>query len=382
MRVLIVHNYYQQAGGEDSVVRNEAELLRANGHEVKLYAVSNHSIRGFASKIVATLNAIFSIPSYLRIRREISEFRPDVVHVHNFFPLISPSVFYACRAKKVRSVFTLHNYRIVCPTATLYFDGKVTERSIDEGPWWTVARRVYRNSLIGTFSIAASVSLHRRLGTWDRVDQFIALTEFAKSLFSRAGIPSSKIRVKSNFSHLEIEEFPEQGVRDGYLFVGRLTEDKGIHVLLEAARSADVAVTVIGDGPLSDIASGNKHINFLGKRDSSIIRSEMRKAKALIVPSLWYEGFPMVIAEAYSQGLPVFASDIGALSELIEPEITGELFSPGSPDELAALLTSYKNSEHRIARMSSGARSRYLNSYSPEVSLRTLLSAYNSEQPL
>ncbi|MCF5088779.1 glycosyltransferase [Stenotrophomonas sp. PA-6-5C] len=382
MRVLIVHNYYQQAGGEDSVVRNEAELLRANGHEVKLYAVSNHSIQGFASKIIATVNAIFSIPSYLRIRKEISEFRPDVVHVHNFFPLISPSVFYACRAKKVRSVFTLHNYRIVCPTATLYFDGEVTERSIDEGPWWTVARRVYRNSFIGTFSIAASVSLHRRLGTWKKVDQFIALTEFAKSLFSRAGIPSSKIRVKSNFSHLEIEEFPEQGVRDGYLFVGRLTEDKGIHVLLEAARSADVTVTVIGDGPLSDIVSASKHINFLGKRDSSIIRSEMRKAKALIVPSLWYEGFPMVIAEAYSQGLPVFASDIGALSELIEPEVTGELFSPGSPDELAALLISHKNSEHRIARMSSGARNHYLDSYSPEVSLRTLLSAYNSEQPL
>jgi glycosyltransferase involved in cell wall biosynthesis len=153
-------------------------------------------------------------------------------------------------------------------------------------------------------------------------------------------------------------------------------------VLLEAARSADVTVTVIGDGPLSENVSANKNINFLGKRDSSIIRSEMRKAKALIVPSLWYEGFPMVIAEAYSQGLPVFASDIGALSELIEPEVTGELFSPGSPDELAALLISHKNSEHRIARMSSGAHSRYLDSYSPEVSLRTLLSAYNSEQSL
>lgn len=382
MRVLIVHNYYQQAGGEDSVVRNEAELLRANGHEVKLYAVSNHSIRGLASKIIATVNAIFSIPSYLRIRREISDFRPDVVHVHNFFPLISPSIFYACRAKKVRSVFTLHNYRIVCPTATLYFDGEVTERSIDEGPWWTVARRVYRNSLIGTFSIAASVSLHRRLGTWRRVDQFITLTEFAKSLFTRAGIPSSKIIVKSNFSHLEVKDIPEQEVRGNYLFVGRLTEDKGIHVLLEAARLADVTVTVIGDGPLSDIVSAHESINFLGKQDSSIIRSQMRAAKALIVPSLWYEGFPMVIAEAYSQGLPVFASDIGALSELIEPGSTGELFTPGSPDKLASLMISYKNSEHRLACMRSGARSRYLDSYSPEVSLRTLLSAYNSEQPL
>lgn len=380
MKVLVLHNAYQKYGGEDTVVHMETRLLADHGNLVGLHIVSNDCISGYWGKLIASLGVVFSITGYRTVRKLIRETQPDVVHVHNFFPLLSPSVFYACQAEGVPVLLTLHNYRVVCPTALLMHDGKMTERSLREGPWWAFRHKVYRDSLAGTFLLCLMIWLHRRLGTWHKqVDRFIVLSEFGRKKFIEGNIPADRLILKPNFVDMPLLPVVH---RSGLLFVGRLSPEKGINVLLKATKSSGhnpsflhKAVRLVGDGPLASQVkqSGLHHLGIL---DSADVRNQMQLAIALLIPSICPEAFGMVLVEAYANGLPVIASRIGALAELVEDGVTGLLFEPGNADDLAAKMGWAIEHPDEMRRMGDAARARYEALYTPERNYEQLMLIY------
>ncbi len=256
MRVLLVHNFYQIPGGEDSVVLEELSMLKRNGLDVELFSVTNDDIHGTSGRMAAAFGVIYSPRARRALSRKLTEFLPDVVHIHNFFPLLSPSVLDACRDAGVPCVVTLHNFRILGPAALVDAEKIVRERRLQHSCWWTVPKRLYRNSAAATLAFAAMVEFHKWIGTWARkVDSFIALTNRAKQIFTAGGLPAERIIVKPNcvarppaFAGLR---------RDGALFVGRLDEQKGVGVLLQAWKDIDCPLRIIGDGPLSELVRQN-----------------------------------------------------------------------------------------------------------------------------
>lgn len=379
MKILVIHNSYQLRGGEDAVAQNEIELLRVHGNVVKTWFVSNNSINGWIGKIIAAVGTIFSLPSFVKALIVIRDARPDVVHVHNFFPLISPSVFYACHWAGVPVVFTLHNFRILCPTALLMHDNVVTERSLHEGPWWAVREKVYRDSMLGTLALAMMIWVHKFFGTWStKVTRFIALTRFSAAKFATAGVPSDRIAVKSNFVDVAI---PNPSDRSGLLFVGRLSREKGIDILTRAVNliyDGEVFMKVAGAGPLADEVSSVAGIKSLGRLDTASVHQEMVLAQALVMPSICYEGFPLVLVEAYACGLPVIASRLGAMAELVEDGVTGLLFEPGSAEDLARKMAWAIEYPAEMRRMGAAARKRYEMLYTPECNYEQLMAIYSN----
>lgn len=378
MKILLVHNEYQQRGGEDVVVQNERALLEAHGHAVSYYLADNRKLKGLFCNFTTALNAVFSVPTYFRARAVLKRVMPDVVHVHNFFPQISPSIFYACKSLRIPVVLTLHNYRIICPTALLMCDGRIEERSITKGPWWAVPRRVYRSSLLGTFALAAMIAMHRMLGTWQKkIDVFVTLNAFAAAKFRSWGLPESKIVSKPNFADLEMPE--EQTERRGVLFAGRLSPEKGVGVLLGAARELgqEFQVRIAGDGPMqSQVNSAQACIEYLGRLGGKQLANEMLRAHALVLPSLCYEGFPMVLVEAYASGLPVIASRLGPLAELIEDGVTGLHFEPGNERDLAQKIQWILEHPNSARKMGVNARARYDQSFTPSANYAQLMEIY------
>ncbi len=379
MRVLIVHNCYQQAGGEDTVVANEYALLGRNGWETRLFSISNDVIAGTWSKIMAAVRTPYSQPARNELARVIAEFAPAVVHVHNFFPLLSPSIYDACRAAGVAVVQTLHNYRTICAGALLTRDGHPCEDCIGASPYQAVLHGCYRGSRIGSLAVARMVDTHRRRGTWShKVDRYIALSAFAKGKFVQAGFPADRIAVKPNFA-------PDQPAarsvaRAGGLFVGRLSPEKGINTLMRAWDGLDVPLRVVGDGPLRKLAENatGSSVVALGWRTPAEVAAEMAQAAFLVMPSGWPENFPMVIVEAFSRGLPVIASRIAALEEIIEDGVTGVFFSQGDHDELATKVSWAHQHPEAMRLMGANARRVYEERYSPSVNFRQLAKIYEA----
>lgn len=345
VRVLIAHNRYQQTGGEDAVVADEAALLTSRGHEVHQLLVDNRDIpeqRSVLTSARLAVDTIWSRQAAEQVRTAVREFRPDVVHFHNTFPLISPSAYYAVRAEGVPVVQTLHNYRLLCPAAIFHRDAKsVCEDCLGRiVPWPGVVHGCYRQSRPQTGVVAAMLVAHRAARTWHRaVDRYVALTEFARQRFVAGGLPADRIVVKPNFVHPD----PGPGAhRGGYaLFVGRLTPEKGIPTLLAAWEHLEgrIPLKIVGDGPLREqvVRAAQRHpeIEWLGPRPSDEVLALMGDALAVIVPSEWYETFGRVVVEAYATGTPVISSRIGALAELVDHGTTGLTVEPGQPGALA-----------------------------------------------
>jgi glycosyltransferase involved in cell wall biosynthesis len=380
MRVLIIHNHYQQAGGEDSVVANERAMLENYGHETHLWSVSNDVIAGMWSKIAAAVRTPYSRVARDAAAQLIAEFRPTVAHVHNFFPLLSPSIYDACRAGGVAVVQTLHNYRTICAGALLTRDGRPCEDCIGGSPYQAVLHGCYRGSHIGSLAVARMVDTHRRRGTWThKVDRFIALTPFAKSKFVAAGFSADRIAVKPNFA----EDRPAGACagRAGALFVGRLSAEKGVDTLLRAWNSlGEVPLRIIGDGPLREVVDNAiaPGVVLCGWKKPVEVAAEMAQAAFLVLPSNWPENFPMTIVEAYCQGLPIIASRIGALSDIIEDGATGLLFSAGDANEFAAKVDwAYRHPE-AMRMMGSNARRMYEEKYTPSINIVQLLAIYEA----
>jgi glycosyltransferase involved in cell wall biosynthesis len=377
MRVLLIHNFYQIPGGEDSVVREELSMLAHNGIDVDLFAVTNDKIKGLRQSITTALQVIYNPNARRALARKIREFSPDVVHIHNFFPLLSPSIFDACLQAEVPSVLTLHNFRILSPAALLHPAEVLRGPNLRASCWWSVPKKVYRNSAAGTLAVAAMIEFHKWAGTWARkVGRFVALTDWAKQTFIAGGLPADRIVVKPNC----IARPPAFGghPRNGGLFVGRLDEQKGIDVLLRAWRQIDYPLRIIGDGPRSDLVAQNvsERIAYLGRQPREIVQREMQAAKFLVLPSLGCEMFPVTILEAFSNGLPVICSDLPSLRELVEPHVTGINFPPGNANALADRVMWAMSNSAALEEQGRRAHAIYEDRYTPEVNFNQLIEIY------
>jgi glycosyltransferase involved in cell wall biosynthesis len=380
MKVLLIHNHYQLAGGEDAVFANEMRLLKNNGHDVINYTVDNASITSLFDKFCLLFNITFSFSQYRKVKKILQTELPAVVHVHNYFPLISPAVFYACKKAGIPVVHTLHNYRAVCPTALLMHDSKINETSLKGSTWWTVPKRVYRDSFIGSFTLACMVELHKLLGTWQtKVDRFIALTEFSRQKYMEAGWPAKKIVIKPNFIEDPYDTATAVRKDGGYaLYVGRLSKEKGIDILLDAWSRVDLPLKVIGDGPLKSSVESNAlaSVEYIGLKKKDGVLELIKNADFIIMPSTWYETFGMVIIEAFSCGTPVLASRLGSLQTIIVDGITGLHFEAGNPVELAEKVQWMIENPAEVKKMGANARKEYLAKYTPEKNYEMLMDIY------
>lgn len=385
-KVLIIHNYYQQSGGEDKVVEQESAMLRSRGIETEHYYVHNDSIqsKGLANMAKLAVEAAWSFPEFKRIKELLLRVKPDVVHVHNFFPVISPSVYHACERLGVPVVQTLHNYRLICPAATFMRGNEVCEKCLHGTLLHSIRHGCYRGSQLQTIPVAAMIKFNELIGTWlHKVSRYIALTEFARDKFAESGIPLDRIAVKPNFIHHQTVK-AKYDPNDRYLlFVGRISAEKGVRNLLQAWSQLEdrggLRLVIIGDGPQkAELAAAysQEDIRFLGKQDGDTVLDCMSRAMYVMVPSIWYEGFPMTIVESYSVGTPVLCSRIGALEEIVEDGVTGFHFQHDDLENIKTVIrraVAYEN----YAAMRQKVAENYAAHYTEEVNVKQLLAIYS-----
>lgn len=374
-RVLVVHNTYQHRGGEDSVVASEVELLRAHGHEVETYFRHNDDI-GQMSTVTLARQTLWSSHSARELTERMRQFQPDVLHAHNTFPLVSPSVYWAAARMGVPVVQTLHNFRLMCLSALYLREGQVCQDCTGKLPWRGVVHGCYRGSRPASAVLAGMLTMHRGLGTYQhKVSRYIALNGFCRDKFIEGGLPAERLVVKPNF--VEAPPATDQA-RSGLLFVGRLSTEKGVSTLAQAmARLPDACLRVAGDGPQRQDVEGLNNVTLLGSLPKEAVQAHMSRALALVVPSIWYENFPRTIVEAYASGLPVIASRIGALAEIVQEQATGLLFDPGNPEDLAQKLHWALAHPEDMRQMGRRARALYEGEFTPAVNYRQLTAIYN-----
>ena len=373
-RILVVHNRYQQPGGEDAVVEAEVDLLRRRGHSVETYIRDNDELNAM-SRLDALAENLWSRRTWNDVAKLARTFRPDVIHVHNTFAMVSSSVYWAAARAVVPVVQTLHNFRLMCVQAMFLKDGKVCEDCIDRVPWRGVVHKCYRSSGLYSAAQATVIGMNRAIGTYrDRVTRYIALTDFCRDKFIQGGLPAERISVKPNF--VDIERVPTNGRRGG-LFVGRLAAEKGVDVLLAALKELpNVSIDVIGDGPESARLAEHPQVNLLGWLGAAEINERMQRAAYLVMPSIWYENFPRTLVEAYANGLPVIASRLGSLAELVDHGRTGLVFEPRSAHDLARHLAWAEAFPQKMRAMGENARETYEARFTPERNYARLLEIY------
>jgi glycosyltransferase involved in cell wall biosynthesis len=376
--VVVVHNYYQQAGGEDAVFQAETSLLTDHGHQIVPYTVHNDRI-GRTAGLRTAARTVWNPTTYRELRALFRRYQPAVAHFHNTFPLVSPSAYRAARAEGVPVVQTLHNFRLCCPNALFYRDGRPCEDCLTATiPWPGVVHACYRGSRAATGVVAAMLTAHRALGTYKRdVDAFIALSRFARDKFVTAGLPADRIVVKPNF----LAPDPGVGLHQEQfgLFVGRLSSEKGVATLLEAWRTlgGGALLRVVGQGPEEHLLTVDRPgVEWLGWQPREQVLDLMKRAAFLILPSECYENFPLTLVEAYATGLPVVASAIGSLGELVEDFGTGRHFRPGDAGDLAAVLTWMRTHPSEAAAQGRRARQVFEQHYTAERNYAALLDVY------
>jgi glycosyltransferase involved in cell wall biosynthesis len=383
MKILVVHNRYQEPGGEDQVFLAETALLESYGHPVLRYGVHNDLIADM-NRLVLARKALWNSSTYQELRALIRRERPRVVHFHNTFPLVSPAGYYAARAEGVPVVQTLHNYRLLCPDALFFRNGRVCEDCMGKAiPWPGVVHGCYRESRAASGVIAAMLAAHRALSTWTKmVDVYVTLTDFARRKFIEGGLPAEKMMTKPNFVYPD--PGPGEG-RGGYaLFVGRLSPEKGIGTLLAAWERLGIRIPlkIAGDGPLKGrvirTVGENPCVERLGHRPTAEVHALLKEAGVLIVPSELYETFGRVVAEAFATGTPVVAADIGAIAELVEHGRTGLRFRPGDQEDLRAQVERLWSRPEEQARMRREVRSEFEAKYTAERNYQMLMKIYGS----
>lgn len=381
MKILFCHTHYQQTGGEDQVFADERRLLETRGHEVVAYTLHNDAIANMNPLGVA-LRTVWSRTAARELRTLIRQTRPDVMHCTNLFPLISPAAYYAARAEGVPVVQSLHNYRWLCAGAMFLRDGKVCEDCLGKAvPWPALVHRCYRGSLAGTAAVAAMQTVHRTLRTFRRtVDVFVALSEFSRQKFIAGGFPAERLVVKPNF--VDPVPVPGAGVGGYALFVGRLSGEKGLDVLLKAwqGQSDLPPLWIVGDGPLAPqvaaAAEQNPSIRWLGRQANDEVLELMRHAVCVVLPSTTYENCPKTILEAYACGTPVVAAHLGAMAEMVDDGVTGLTFQPQDAADLADKVRALLATPAAASRMRATARARFLERYTADVNEQQLLAIY------
>jgi glycosyltransferase involved in cell wall biosynthesis len=380
MKVLLCHNYYQHAGGEDEVFAAEGALLEAHGHEVVRFTRHNDDIKGMGRVEVAR-KTLWNRATYDELLSLIRRERPRVMHCTNTFPLISPAAYDAARAEGVAVVQSLHNYRLFCLNSLFLRDGRACELCLGKAiPWPGVLHKCYRESRSASAVVASMLTYHRARGTYrNKVDVYIALTEFARRKFEEGGFDPGQIVVKPNF--LSTDPGLGQG-KGGYaVFVGRLSTEKGVEPLVNAWTQHDVGVPlkVIGDGPQAEPvrqAAAAGKLEWLGRRPLTEVLEVIGDAAFLILPSICYETFGRTIIEAYSRGTPVIVSRQGAIAELVVDGRTGLLFEPGNAEDLAAKVRQLGSDPALRERMRQDARQEFEQKYTAERNHGMLMAIY------
>jgi glycosyltransferase involved in cell wall biosynthesis len=374
LRIIVVHNAYQWRGGEDTARDSEVALLREGGQSVETYDRDNAAIAAM-SRIDAARQTLWSSRTTTELRARIEAYRPDLIHVHNSFPLVSPSLFWEAARAGVPVVQTLHNFRLLCPQAMFLRDNKVCEDCLGKVPWRGVLHGCYRGSVAQTAVVASMLTAHRAVGTYaGKVTRYIALNRFCRDKFIQGGLPADRFSIKPNF--VAVSNHGEEA-RGGGLFVGRLSREKGIGVLLEALdRLNGLTIDLIGTGPMQADVLAHARAVSRGALERDEVLAAMRRASYLVLPSIWHEVMPLSVVEAFACGLPVIASRSGALAELIEDGVTGLLFTPGAADELASAISWAEAHRSAMLEMGRNARAEYLLKYTPERNYEQLMAIY------
>jgi glycosyltransferase involved in cell wall biosynthesis len=385
VKILVVHNRYQHAGGEDVVVEQEGQMLRNAGHEVINYFRSNDEIKQFsrAQRLALIPNTIWSTSTRTEFRALLGREKPSIVHVHNTFVRISPSIFSACQDVGIPVVHTLHNYRLMCPTGLFYRDGHVCEECAEKSLWSGIGHGCYHDSGPATAVVAGMIAIHRMLGTWSRPGHFyIALSQFARQKFVDSGLPDERIFVKPNFVH------PDPGLpsdKQPYaVFAGRLSPEKRVDNLLQAweRSKSRFPVLILGDGPERPGLEENARqkrlsgIDFRGHVSREQVIEIIRGARFLIFPSELYENFPVAIVEAFACGTPVICSRMGAMREIVSDGSTGLQFTPGQVEDLAEKMDWAWAHRDQMSEMGRQARREYETKYTAETNYKLLMDIY------
>jgi glycosyltransferase involved in cell wall biosynthesis len=385
MKILLVHNSYREAGGEDVVFESERLLLERNGHTVIPYVRSNMELQdaSFLERIAIVPRMAWSSKSHHEFAAILEAECPDIVHVHNTFMVISPSIFTACSGRNVPVVQTLHNFRLLCPAGSFFRDGAICKECVDQNLLQSVFHGCYRNSRGATVAVALTLALHRALDTWrTSVTLFIALTEFAKEKFIAVGFPPDKFVVKPNF--VDPDPCERQGAGEYAVYVGRLSEEKGLRVLLNAwgKLPARYPLQIVGEGPDRAVLESHARelqlsgITFRGRLSRQEAIETVKGARFMIVPSKLYEMFPMCIVESFACGTPVLCSRLGGLPEIVEDRLTGSHFNPGDAQDLARTVEWAWNHPQELARMGYAARRKYETAYTAKQNYMHLMGIY------
>lgn len=384
MRVLRVHNRYQERGGEDVCFDAEVDLLRSFGEDVRTLVVTNDEIpteRSLRTSATLAASTVWSRSGQQRIVEAIDEHDPEVVHFDNTFPLLSPAAYTACHRRGIPVVQTLHNYRTLCPSATFYRDDQPCEDCLGKTiPLPGIVHSCYRDSRAQTAAVAAMITMHNLRRTWSRdVDRYITMTRFGRDKFIEGGFPKDKITVKPHFVQPTLVSLETH--REGLLFVGRLTPNKGIPMLVSAwKKNPSHPLTIAGTGPLASevehAAARHPNLHYVGSVPSHDVQKLMRKASLLVVPSQWYETFGLVAIESFAQGTPVLAPNHGAIGELVSPGLTGLHFTPGDTADLSERISWALDHPAELREMGAAAHREYEQKYTPERNYHMLMDIY------
>lgn len=380
-KVLLIHNFYQIGGGEHTVFENEKKLLEENGHNVVCYTRDNSELKSsILKKVLLPLTTIFSVKTYIEAKTIIKKEKIDIVHCHNTFPLISPAVYYAARRCGVPVIQTIHNFRFMCPNALFYRDGKICEDCLSCGLKTAIKNKCYRNSKVQTIVVAAMLWVHRKIGTYKKIN-YIFLTEFNKEKFRwLLGDYVDCQFVKPNFEYIDEQPAsPEEIDHNKFVFIGRLDENKGIRFLLNAWKQVDKnkQLYIYGDGKLADevkqAADIDSNIHFMGFQPISTVLQSLKTAEAMLFTSEWYEGFPMTLIETMSMGVPVVCSDIGNHASIVKMSDSGVLYKNKDVNSFVYALNIIAEQNENIRK---NARNVYNNKYTSKENYNQLKQIY------
>ena len=382
MKVIVCHNYYRNRGGSDFVFEDEVGLLESRGHEVHRFTRDNEQF-SLVGALAAAAGTIWNRPASSELADLVREVDADVVHFHNWLPQISQGAFHAASKAGAAVVHTLHNYRFTCANGVLCRSGAVCEECVGKAIGWpAVVHGCYHDSRAASIPVVAALATHRALRTNNRVgDAIIVLSEFAKSKLVESGLAPDRLHVKPNF----VDPDPgEQSGGGGYFaYIGRLTEYKGIAALVDAWNMMDdpPLLKIVGSGDLANVveaaASTNTKIEYLGQVPMAEVPTILGGASFSIMPSITYEGFPKAIVESFAVGTPVIASDLGSLTELIDPARTGFLFDAGDPAALAKAVKS-ATAISDLDYMRTESRREFVDHYGVDRNYELLMDIYRS----
>ncbi|MYM73979.1 glycosyltransferase [Duganella sp. FT134W] len=384
LRVLVVHNRYRVRGGEDVVAEAEAALLREHGVEVRMYLRDNQEL-GQLSPLAAAAGALWSERSASEIDRLCAQWAPDLLHFHNTFPLISAAPYWHAARRRLPVVQTLHNFRLLCPQGTLQRHGAPCRACIGRVPWRAALHGCYHDSPAQSGVAASALQLHRMLGTYrHRIQAYITPSKFSRELYIAGGLPAARLHVKPHFIADDGQCPTPDQPRGGGLYVGRLSGEKGVAVLLRAMTylgGQAAALRLAGDGPLAPLVQQRAPGAWLGRLSAEEVRAHMRRARFLVAPSTCLETFGLAVIEAFANGLPVIASNHGGLGELVRDGVTGLLVTPGDAADLAQKIRWALQHPQTMARMGDAARAHYLQHYTPAHNFRQLCAIYRAVLP-